>query len=136
MEADVNYVAVLVAAIASMVVGGLWYGALFKKQWMSLMGYTPDSMKGMKMTANKAYALQFVASLVMACVLSRLISSTGGVGVSAGVTLGFWIWLGFIAPVTLGAVLWENRPWKLWFINTSHYLVMLVVMGAILAVWK
>ncbi len=140
MYVDINYLAVLVAAIASMAVGFVWYGVLFRNSWMSLMGYTPESMRGMKMTANKAYAIQFIASLVLAYVLSGFVDTSGVaagvVNAGSGIATGFWAWLGFIAPVTLGVVLWENKPWKLWFINASHYLAMLLVMGAIIGAWS
>ena len=139
MDVQVNYFAVLVAAISSMVVGFVWYGVLFKKKWMELMGYTSDSMSGMKMTANKAYAIQFVASLIMAYVLSRSITFASAylnmAGDSAGLMVGFWSWLGFIVPVSLGIVLWENKSWSLWLINASNYLVSLLVMGCILGWW-
>ena len=132
--------AVLVAAIASMVVGFVWYGVLFKKSWMSLMGITTDSMSGMKMSAKKAYIIQFVASLIMACVLAQfiglgLLDDTATSALTVGMSVGFKAWLGFIVPTSLGIVLWENKPWKLWFINASHYLVTLVAMGIILALW-
>jgi hypothetical protein len=140
MEININYWAVVVAAVASMAVGFVWYGFLFRKSWMELMGYTVESMEQMKMSATKAYILQFVASLVMAYVLAHSLifasAYTGTAGAAAGMTAGFWSWLGFVAPITLGVVLWENKPWKLWFINASNYLVALIVMGMILALWK
>lgn len=141
MEVSVNYLAVLVAAMASMVVGFVWYGFLFRKKWMELMGHTSEGGGHItSMSVNKAYTIQFVASLVMAYVLSHVITFASAYmeagGLQAGLSSGFWMWLGFIAPVSLGVVLWENKPWKLWFINASHYLVMLLVMGAILAVWR
>ncbi|MEX2013692.1 MAG: DUF1761 domain-containing protein, partial [Parcubacteria group bacterium] len=123
----------------AMGVGFLWYGVLFRKPWMDMMGLTMESMGQMKMSANKAYILQFIASLVMACILSRAIFVLSAYmeigGWMVGVKAGFYMWLGFIAPVTLGVVLWENKPWKLWFINASNYLVTLVIMGIILSLW-
>jgi len=139
MEVNVNYLAIVVAAVASMVVGFVWYGVLFKKRWMSLMGITSDSMANMKMTANQAYMWQFVASLVMAYVLAHSLLFANAylnVGaIQAGVMVGFWNWFGFVAPVTIGIVLWENKPWTLWFLNVSNYLVSLIVMGVILSLW-
>ena len=139
MEVNVNYLAIVVAAVASMVVGFVWYGVLFKKRWMSLMGLTSDSMANMKMTANQAYMWQFVASLVMAYVLAHSLLFANAylnVGaIQAGVMVGFWNWFGFVAPVTIGIVLWENKPWTLWFLNVSNYLVSLIVMGVILSLW-
>ncbi|RJQ13442.1 DUF1761 domain-containing protein [Candidatus Parcubacteria bacterium] len=136
----INFWAVLGAAIASMVVGMLWYGPLFGKQWMAMMGITKESMQTMKMTPKSAMTGGFVASLVMSYVLAHSLvfaeAYLGTSGVSAGLSTGFWNWLGFVAPVTLGVVLWEGKPWKLWFLNGSYYLVSLLVMGVILAVWK
>lgn len=139
MAIEVNYLAILVSAIASMVIGSVWYGWLFREKWMSLMGYNKENMGKMKMTRNKAYAIQFVASLVMAYILSHsLIFASAYLDASgwmAGVSAGFWNWLGYIAPVTLGMVLWENRTWSLWFIVASSHLVTLIVMGVILSLW-
>lgn len=140
METNVNYLAVLVAAISSMVVGYVWYGVLFKKPWMAMMGHTAEAMSGMKMTANKAYFIQFIASLVMACVLAKfvglgLLDDTATSRLSVGINIGFWAWLGLVMPVSLGIVLWEGKSWKLWFINASNYLVTLLAMGIILGLW-
>jgi hypothetical protein len=48
---------------------------------------------------------------------------------------GFFNWIGFIAPVTLGTVLWGGKSWKLWLIDNGFYLIDLLIMGMILAVW-
>lgn len=136
---EVNYLAVLAAAVASMAVGFVWYGVLFRKPWMEMTGLTMDSIKGMKMSPNTAYAIQFVASLVMAYVLWHGLSFGNYAlemsGLTGNLMGAFWYWLGFIAPITLGVVLWENKPWKLWFINASNYLVTLLVMAAIFSFW-
>lgn len=139
-QVDINYLAVLVAAVASMVLGGLWYGPLFGKMWMAQMGWAPERAQEMKKGAGKGYAVQFIGSLVMSFVLAHALvfasSYLAVSGVSAGLTAGFWNWLGFIAPVTLGSVLWERKSMKLWLLNNSYYLVSLLMMGVILAVWK
>ena len=136
----VSYWAVLIAAAASMVLGFLWYGPIFGKQWLRLTGMTEaqvNEAKGKDMTLS--YVLMAVGSLLMAYVLSHaLVFATSYFltsGISAGLTVGFWNWLGFIAPVTLGAVLWEGKSWHLWLLNNGYYLLTLLVMGAILAGW-
>ena len=141
---DVNYLAVLAGAVSNMVLGFLWYGPLFGKQWMALMGFTPERIaeakagegKGM----GKSYFLAFVGALVMAFVLSHTLvfaqSYMNVEGISSGLSSGFWMWLGFVAPITLGSVLWEGKSWKLWILTNSYYLLTLLVMGTILAVWK
>jgi|GEM_PF-3896784 len=54
MEVTINYWAVLGAGVAAVLIGFLWYGALFQKPWMRLMGFTFESMKAMKMTPMAA----------------------------------------------------------------------------------
>ena len=138
----VNYVAVLVGAVFSMFLGFLWYGPLFGKTWAQLQGWTEESMAAAKARGGmgKKYALMFVGSLVMSFVLAHALIFASvylqASGVSAGLTAGFWNWLGFIAPVTLSSVLWEGKPWKLWLINNAYYLVYLMAAGVLLAVWK
>lgn len=135
-----NYLAIFAAAISSMVIGSLWYGPVFGKPWMKLMGWKKENMKGIKQAEMmKMYGLQFVGSLVMAFVLAHALvfaaSYLGESGVSAGLQTGFWNWIGFIAPVTLGSVLWEGKSWKLWILNNAYYLVVLCSMGVILSLW-
>jgi uncharacterized protein DUF1761 len=137
----VNYLAVLVAAVASFALGGLWYGPLFGKQWAALMGWSKEAMEAAKAQGMaKGYALTAVGSLVMAFVLSHTVifamAFLGSSGVWAGIMTGFWNWLGFVAPVTLGSVLWEGKSWKLWTLNNAFYIVSMCVMGVILAVWQ
>ena len=131
----INYLAVLVAAVASMVVGFLWYGPVFGKAWMKEMGMSKE-----KKGAGKSYGMMFVGSLVMSYVLAHATIFAATYfkmsGVSAGLMSGFWNWMGFVAPVTLGSVLWEGKSWKLWVLNNGYYLVTLLAMGTILSVWR
>ena len=100
---------------------------------------TPEKMKEMQKKARPAYAANFVGALIMAFVLSHALVFASSYlhesGISAGLQTGFWNWLGFIAPVTLGSVLWDGKPMKLWMINAGYYLVGLLIMGVILALW-
>ena len=135
-EVAINYTSVLVAAIASFVVGWLWYGPLFGKQWMTMMGYTKESMKTMKMKPGRAMTLGFISMLVMAFVVANFAALWGAVGAGGALTLTFWIWLGFIATVLLGSVLWEDRAPKLYFFNIAYHFVALFVMTLVIVLWK
>ncbi|MEK7561082.1 MAG: DUF1761 domain-containing protein [Patescibacteria group bacterium] len=142
-EVPINYLAVFVSAVAAMVVGFLWYGHLFGKMWADMMGYkfdTPEAKREMQKKAMPGYIGSFIGALVMAYVLAHALvfasTYTGTYGIAAGLMVGFWNWVGFVAPVTVGIVFWEKKPWKLWFINASYWLVLLLVMGVILAVWQ
>ena len=132
----VNYLAVLAAAVASMVVGFLWYGPLFGKVWIKLMNFDKKKMnEGKKKGMGKNYALAFLTSLVMSYVLAHFVGYMQAKTVADGALLGFWLWIGFFATTQLGMVMWEGKPVKLYILNTLHYLATLVVMASILAVW-
>ena len=137
MQPDINYLAVLVCAVVGMAIGALWYSVLFGKVWMRLSGMSPEMMKNpdMKKKALRGYVLMFLALLVMAYVLAHFVDYADATTFTAGVMAGFWVWLGFNATVLLGSWLWENKPFTLYLLNTAHYLVILLVMGGILAVW-
>lgn len=132
---SINYVAVLLAAVASFVLGALWYSALFGKSWMKLMGFDQRKLQGMKKGVWKSYAAGFVAALVMSYVLAHFVKYAQAATALEGIAAGFWVWLGFVATIMLGAVIWEGKPPKLYAINAGYYLVSLALMGAILAVF-
>ena len=140
---QVNYLAILACGVASIVLGSIWYGPLFGKMWIKEMGWDKvDSSKQaeMKKGMYKSYSLSFIGSLIMAYVLSHALVFASAYlqteGISAGLTAGFWNWLGFIAPVTMGNVLWGNQSWKLWMVGNGYCLIQLLIFGMILSVWK
>ncbi|HEV7121697.1 MAG TPA: DUF1761 domain-containing protein [Candidatus Paceibacterota bacterium] len=138
----INLIAVIVAAVLTMVLGYIWYGPLFGKMWMRLMGVTQETMKaGNKGGAMaKMYILMFIGALLMAYMLAHVLvyatayANAPG-GLDSGVMAGFWVWLGFAAPITLNYALTSNKSWKLWLINAGYYLVSLLMMGIVLAMW-
>lgn len=139
----VNYFAILVCGVANMIIGFLWYGPLFGKPWADMMGFTfksPEEQKAMQKKMIPGYAITFILALITAYVLSHsfVFASTylNVSGYQAGLSVGFWSWLGFILPITIGSVIWESKPIKLWTINASYWLVSLLVTGVILAIWK
>ena len=137
MAIPINYLAIIVAVVVNMVLGFLWYGPVFGKPWMKEMGIDPHGPKPKNMGKN--YFIMFIGSFLMAFVLKHNVvfgqSYLGITGFSAAFQAGFWNWLGFIAPVLVGAVLWEKKSWKLFFLNSGYYLVALILMAWILVCW-
>ncbi len=130
----VNYVAVVIAAVAAMILGFVWYGKmLFGKSWMKLTGMAEADAKRGNMTA--LYGSMFVGALVEAYVLSHFIHYAGAYTLVNGVKTGIWAWLGFVGPVMMGNYMFSKRPMKLFYIDGGYALVNLMVMGAILASW-
>ena len=136
VDISINWWAVIVAAVANMVVGYLWYGPVFGKMWKSLMGFTDESMKSMNMTPTRAMVLGFAASLVMAYVLALFAFVWGAINFGAAFELAFWVWLGFLATGALSGYLWEGKPLQLFILNAVEQLVAMVLMTAILVLWR
>lgn len=129
--------AVIVAAVVSFLVGWLWYSqALFGKLWMRESGIPKSAMdKAKKKSMMTSMTGGLLAQLVMAWVLAMFISATASFGVVEGMLSAFWIWLGFVATIAFGSVLWEGKSVTLFLINALHWLVALVIQGAIIGAW-
>ena len=124
----VNYWAVLVAAVASFIVGMVWYHPkVFGTQWMKLSGTKP---KGKPPASTMVIA--FIANVVMAWVLSMFVIVGDLMG---GLKVGFYLWLGLMATTSLGMVLWQGKSWNLWFLNNAYALVNVSVIIAIVVSW-
>ncbi|MBX4211634.1 MAG: DUF1761 domain-containing protein [Candidatus Yanofskybacteria bacterium] len=135
-EVSINIWAVVVSALSQMVLGFLWYGPLFGKTWMRLSNVSQTDIDRSKTRGmNMLYFLALVGSFVMAYVLAHFIDYAGATTIGGGMQAGFWSWLGFIAPVTLGGVLWEGKSVKFWMLSNAYQLISLLIMGAILASW-
>jgi hypothetical protein len=136
---DVNLWSVLAAAIATMVLGFLWYSPLlFARPWMALMGYDYNDkakLEEMRKGAAKTYVLSFLASLASAFVLAKIVDVASVNSAPYGIKYGFAIWLGFVTTVQLTAALYGRQPFKLYLINTGYQLVCYLAMGAIVATW-
>ncbi len=133
-QVPINYAAVLVTAIISMVIGAIWYSPpAFGTTWMALAGKTPEDMK--QGSARNAYAMMFIAALVLAFVLAHVVRWANAASLTGGAKVGITVWIGFVLTVTSGAVIFEGRPIRLYWLNSGYQLVSLVISGAILARW-
>ena len=136
----INYFAVIVNVVIAMGLGFLWYGPLFGKQWAVLMGWSPEDMaERQKKDMTKSYIIMALGALLMSFVLAHSLIFAAAYlqisGVMAGIEAAIWNWAGFVAPVMVGTVLWEGKSWKLWALNAGYYLVLLLTMGILLALW-
>src|SRR5260221_14097368 len=98
MQVQVNYLAILVSGIIMMALGYAWYGPLFGKPWMKLMGINKSEMKDVPQSEMmKNYGLMFVSALILSYVFAYVLSVFQVNSIIMAVTGAFWIWLGFIA---------------------------------------
>ncbi len=136
LETQVSLIGVVVAAVASMIAGFLWYSpALFGKKWASLKGFkmkTKEDMKKMQEKAKPAYIGSFAAALVTAWILSQFLILTQATTLMAAATTAFWIWFGFIATTMFAMHLFSEQSKELYLIDVGHQLVSLIVMAEVL----
>lgn len=133
LPVNINYWAVLVAAILSMPVGALWYSPiLFAKPWMKETGKKMSEMRG----ATTGYVLAFVAELITAYVLAHIIQYAQATTLLQGLATAFWVWIGFVATAMAVNYTFEGRSQKLYLITAFHHLAVLLVMGAVLGAWR
>lgn len=137
----VNYWAILVCGVASMVVGFLWYGPLFGKTWMKIMGVehmTAELKERMRKAMWGMYALQFALSLITAWVLS--IHIVNWTSPASAVGIAVCSWFGFVMTTTASGALWSGKTpkmaWKMFFISASAQLVTFIVIGLIIGAWR
>ena len=136
--AGVNYWAVLLAAIAGFMVGGVWY-RLLAEPWMAATGITREQIKAHHGGGGDArhwlpFAYAFAAMLVMALAFAGMLGHFGGgqVNVRNGIISAVVVWLGFVLPVMLVNNSFALRDPRLLAIDGGYWLVVLVLMGAII----
>lgn len=129
-----NYVAVIVCAIVYWLLGAVWFAVLFGKQWMKLEGITEAQAKNIPHPVTP-YIVSFLTGLLIAFVLAQLCAWRNANTAARGASLGVFLWIGIVAPVTYTTHMYEMRPTNLFFINEGYVLVGLLVMGAILGAW-
>lgn len=131
---SVNYLAVIVSALVALVIGFVWYAPpVFGKRWMSYLGTTQAQLGN---PGPMGMATGVVASLVNAWVLAVLSLNLKGSTLTDGVMLGILCWLGFMATITAAQISFEKRPWGLWLLNNAHNVLVQILMGAIVTVWR
>lgn len=135
---QMNYLAVLVAAIAIFIIGALWYSpALFAKRWIALQGRTAEEMKASThLPMLVLMLLSFVCGLLVALALAVVLHHYSHMDALKGGMIGALCWLGFIGSTSITTSLFSARPTRLWLIDAGYHLVAAIVAGLILGGWR
>ncbi|MEX0917104.1 MAG: DUF1761 domain-containing protein [Candidatus Paceibacterota bacterium] len=131
---DVNFLAVILAALSAMALGYVWYlpgifGTVFS-EGLCLSEERQEESKKLGMLRNFVYG--FVSSLITAYMLAVFIATFSEGTLGSALILGFLIWAGFIATVMSNQTSWEGRPFWFYFNNASFQLVLLLFMALII----
>lgn len=134
----INMLAIGIAVVANFIFGFIWYTPLFGKIWGKEMGFDPN-VKLPSGALAKGMITMLIGNFLMAWVFEHNMVAWSFVpGMAAmppivsALNSGIFTWLGFYLPVDIGTVFWENKSWKLFFINTGYHLGMLLIAAMIL----
>lgn len=126
--------AILTGGVVFWILGAAWFSpVLFAKPWMSLLGMkkTEGRRPGMLLAMTAA----LICDVVIAFMLAHLIMWANATSFAWGAIIGVIAWVGFIAAPSLPQGMFEGRPFKLFAINAGYWLVGLILVGGMLAVW-
>lgn len=130
--AAINYWAVLVAAVASFIVGGLWYSPIaLHRAWMHAAGVTEAQLQSGN--TGLIFGVAFVLQLLAAFVLAMFLGPTADL--AFGTTAGLMVGVAWVATAFGVVYLFERRPLGLFWINAGYQIVVYTMMGAILGSW-
>lgn len=137
MIPDINYAAVILATLSSMVVGSIWYTPkVFGNYWMKTAGVTPS---GRAADAAAPIVVTVLVSFVTAWVLAGATFLAwkfyGGSFLGNAIVTALVLWAGFTAARFVTHDAFDRRPAGLTILNIAHELVTVVIMAVIIGVW-
>jgi hypothetical protein len=128
---DLNYLAIVGAALVAFVVSSAYYIGLGGQ----LAALSPAYADVSRPAAWKIVQ-EPVRNLVIASVVAGLAGLVGIVDVAGALQLGFALWIAFPVMILAGAVIHENVPPKLAAIHAGDWLIKLLLIAVVVAVWR
>lgn len=126
---QINFLAALVSAIFSMILGFMWYGPmLFSNLWMKESGLTDADVKN---GPGIGYLLTMVAAFVTASVTSLLVHMLHITDVGQGALLGLTLGLGYVATTFASNYIFGQKSFKLYLIDAGYQIINIVGAGVI-----
>jgi hypothetical protein len=131
---SINHLAVIVAAISTFLLGGLWYSPiLFGNAWQQENKLADEAIK----SSNKAriFGLSFIFSLIMSYNLAFFLGDPS-IDLLMGALYGFLTGFGWVAMGIFIVGMFELKTWRYLWINGGYFIAAFTIMGAILGAWK
>ena len=130
---DLNLLAIVAAAVASMALGFLWYSPVaFGNAWLRLIGKKQEDLG----QPGPAYALTALGALLAAAALAVVLEGFGARTFVSGIGIGALVGIGFIAPVLASEAVFSGKPMQLYLLNVTYYVISFIAQGAILGAWQ
>ncbi len=128
---SINWIAVVVGVIASNVLGFLWYGPLFGKRWMAMIGKAEDEIEA----SPTMYLVTVLSSALTMIVLALAIDAFGAGDFVEGLIIGAVVNIGLSATSTYVYTSFEGPPVGVWGLFAIYQLLIFALMGGVFAVW-
>ena len=130
----INWLAVLVAALSTFILGGIWYSPLlFYKPWMKANGFSDEDLK--QRNQAKVFGFAFLWSIVMSVNLALFLNDKN-TDTAWGATAGFLAGFGWVAMSIFIIGLFEKRSLLYMLINAGYMILSFVIMGLIIGAWR
>lgn len=137
---EYNLLAIIAAVAVNMIMGFLWYAKpVFGEMWQKLVGLTDKDIKQSDTTSPMVIML--LLAVLQVIVLVHFVAFVANyypsmTQIMVGLYTGAWAWCGFVLPVMGGAYIFAQRRKKLLAIDATFSLVVLLINGVLLSVWK
>ena len=126
---QMNWLAVVGAALAGFLIGGVWYGPLFSKAWQRESGLSDETLKNGNMA--QIFGTTFVLNLIASFILGHVLATYQHPGLHVSAMIGFGIGLGFVATSIGVNYLFARKSLKLFLIDGGYWTLVYTVMGAV-----
>ncbi|MEM7552043.1 MAG: DUF1761 domain-containing protein [Bacteroidota bacterium] len=125
---SINWLSVILAAFLSFVIGGVWYGPLYGKAWMSEFNFSEEDLK--KRNLLKTFGLSFLLTFIAAINLEMFIGTEANA--LFGAMAGFFAGFGWVSTFLGILYLFEMQSLRAFLINAGYCTISLTIMGLIL----
>jgi hypothetical protein len=132
---NLNWLHILVAAIAYFALGSIWYSGLFGKKWVAYQQINmndPNAKKGVAAIMTGSFVWMFITSLGLAILVYRLGLTTA----SSGIKLGLLTGICFSAAAISVSYLYVKKPLGLHLIDSFYHIFGQIIAAIILCAWK
>ncbi len=132
-DVTIDWVGVVISVVAAMVIGGLWYGPLFAKDWMNFIGKSREELRAQ---GGIGYMFAIVGAFILAIVMSYVTQWAAAEGFGEGLLVGAVMWAGFVVSTAVTGSVFEARPWGLILINSGNSLLTFMIVGGIVSAFN
>lgn len=134
---QINYLAILVGAAATALVGLIWYSpTVFGRIWIRAFGYTEERINLLRQTAVRAYTVWVLCYLAMALVFDLILAYARVTTAAQGMWLGLLLWLGFNFTVNLAGSMFSEKTVTAFLVDAGFQLIFMLIMGGVLGAWR